>query len=51
MGKFILRKDLITSATSLGIGSILSQIPSVDQNALLDANPDLVLDAEDGKYS
>lgn len=49
MGESISRKGFLTSATFLGIDSILSQMPIMEQNTVVDANPDLILDADDGE--
>ncbi len=49
MGKFISRKDFLTSASFLSIGSILSQVSTVEHNTFVDVNPDLVLDPDDGE--
>jgi quercetin dioxygenase-like cupin family protein len=49
MERSISRKGFLTSATFLGIGSILSRIPSIEEHTIIDANPDLVLDSNEGE--
>jgi len=49
MEKFISRKRFLTSATCLGLGSMLSMIPTVERQPVVHANPDLVLDPDDGE--
>jgi len=49
MEKSISRKGFLTSATFLGIGSIISRIPAIEQHTVNDANPDLVLDSDEGE--
>jgi len=48
MEKSISRKGFLTSATCLGISSILSKIPPVEYHSVIDANPELVLDSDEG---
>ena len=48
MEKSISRKGFLTSATFLGIGSIFSAVPALEQYTFIDANPDLLLDSDEG---
>lgn len=49
MENSISRKGFLASATLLGIGSILSRIPANEHSTVFDANPDLVLDSDEGE--
>jgi len=49
MGKSISRKGFLTSATFLGIASMLYRIPAMEHNTILDPNPDLLLDSDEGE--
>ena len=49
MEKFISRKRFLTTATCLGLGSILSMIPTVERQPFVHANPDLVLGSNEGE--
>lgn len=49
MKNTISRKGFLTSATFLGIGSILCRIPALEQHSVIDSNPDLVLNPEEGE--
>jgi len=49
MERSISRKGFITSATLLGIGSMLTGISAMEQHAGTDANPDLLLGSDEGE--
>jgi len=49
MERSISRKGFLTSAGLLGIGSMLPNMPAVNYNTESDANPDLVLNADEGE--
>jgi hypothetical protein len=49
MERSISRKGFLSSAALLGIGSMLAAIPAINNNAVLDSNPELVLDSDEGE--